>query len=263
MNEGPGVADQRGPAACRVQGRALRLVVLGDSTAFVDGEGPQLPGHHTLWPSVLAGIIEQQQRVDVEVTVVARPGTTVGELERTLYKDRHVPFDVVAPADVVVVAVGSFDHAPAGVPAALSAVVPQLQHPGVRRRARRLVQQVYPVLTRVRGGYRTRTSWPAFASRYRAVLQQVRGLTWDRATYLAVGPTSHRSPYYGDGHPQHVLAEQAQLALARDHGFETLAAWPLVLPDVDALNADGIHWPAPVHRRVGEALAAITSARWA
>jgi diglucosylglycerate octanoyltransferase len=233
----------------------LRLVVLGDSTSFTDATGPQLPDHPTLYPNVAAARLRERLGRDVEVTVIARPGTTVREALRTVTKDRHVQFDVVASADALVVGVGSFDHAPGGVPPAVEVVVPYLRPAGVRRRARSALRAAYPRIVQVTGGRLARTPAGEFRRMYAQLLDQLRGLTWGRAAGVAVGPTSHRAAYYGHRHPRHGEREALQLRLAADHGFAPVASWPLVLPHAAALNPDGIHWPAAAHQAVGETVA--------
>lgn len=233
----------------------LRLVVLGDSTSFTDASGPQLPDHPTLYPNVAAAQLRRHLDRDVEVTVVARPGTTVREALRTVTKDRHVQFDVVAHADALVVGVGSFDHAPGGVPPAVEVVVPYLRPAGVRRRVRATLRAAYPRIVQATGGRLARTPETEFRRMYAQLLDHLRGLTWGRAAGVAVGPTSHRAAYYGHRHPRHAAREALQLALAEEHGFAAVASWPLVLPHAHELNPDGIHWPAAAHEAVGEAVA--------
>lgn len=233
----------------------LRLVVLADSTSFTDGTGPQLPEEPTLYPNVLARRLEGCLDRGVAVTVIARPGTTVRDALVTVRKDRHVQFDVIAHADALVVGVGSFDHAPPGTPSALQAMIPYLHPPALRRRARTWSHAAYPRLVAIRRGHGRRTPAAEFTTLYRQLLEQLRGLSWGRAAGVALGPTSHRSAYYGHRHPEHAAAEAAQLRLARELGFATVAAWPLVEPHADELNVDGIHWPAVAHEAVGHALA--------
>lgn len=233
----------------------LSLVVLADSTSFTDGTGPQLPDEPTLYPNVLARHLEAELDRRVIVTVIARPGTTVRDAVVTVRKDRHVQFDVIAHADALVVGVGSFDHAPAGTPASLQAMIPYLHPPRLRRRARQWAHAAYPRLVAIRRGHGRRTPPDEFATLYRQLLEQLRGLSWGRAAGAALGPTSHRSAYYGHLHPEHAAAEAAQLRLARELGFGAVAAWPLVEPHADELNVDGIHWPAVAHAAVGHALA--------
>lgn len=234
----------------------LRVLVLGDSTAFTDAEGPQLPDTAHLYPQVMRRALSEALDRDIEVVVVAQPGATVREAVRAVTKDRHVQFDLLAQADAVVVGIGSFDHAPAGVPPALQALVPYLRPTPLRRGVRRALHRWYPWLVRLRGGRGSRTPWPEFARLYGALLDHLRSITWGHVAGVALGPTSHRSAYYGHRHPGHRRSEARQLALARRHGFATVAAWPLVAPHVRGLNADGIHWPQDAHSAIGRALAA-------
>lgn len=233
----------------------VRVLVLGDSTAFTDHVGPQLPDTAHLYPQVLRRTLIDGLERDVEVVVVAQPGATVREAVRAVTKDRHVQFDLLAHTDAVVVGIGSFDHAPAGVPAAVQAVVPYLRPTALRRRVRGALHGCYPRLVGLRGGRGSRTPWSEFARLYGELLDHLRSITWGRVAGVALGPTSHRSAYYGHRHPGHHRAEARQLALARRHGFATVATWPLVEPHVAALNADGIHWPPAVHAAVGVAAA--------
>ncbi|MFA9444126.1 SGNH/GDSL hydrolase family protein [Egicoccus sp. AB-alg6-2] len=233
----------------------LSVVVLGDSTAFMDEHGPQLPGAEHLYPNVMARHLQDELRRSVEVTVVARPGQTVREAAHAVLKDQHLQFDVLAKADAVVVGLGSFDHAPAGVPALLEATLPYLWPAGVRRGARRLSRFAYPRLVRATGGRLRRTPAREFERLMSQLLDQVRGLTWGRAAGVVLGPTSHRAAYYGHRHPRFEAAEVHQLRLAGAHGFVPVPAWEHVLPHVEALNVDGIHWPRAAHARIGDAVA--------
>ena len=233
----------------------LLLVVLGDSTSFTDNTGPRLPDHPGLYPNVAACRIEQTLSRPVRAVVVARAGLGVREAVRMVTKDRHVQFDLLARADAVVVGVGSFDHAPAGLPPVVEAVLPYLTPTALRRFARRGVRLLHPQLVRLSRSRRHRTPPAEFERQFRLLLDQVRGLTWGRAAGAVLGPTSHRSPYYGQRHPRHRVAETHQLALARDHGFATVPVWEHVRPHLDRLNPDGIHWPGVVHDAVGSALA--------
>lgn len=247
------MSGSRGTAASA--SRPLRLVVIGDSTSFTDAAGPQLPDHPALYPNVAAAELRAALDRDVEVTVLARPGTTVRDAVRLVTKDRHAQFDVIAHADALVVGVGSFDHAPGGVPPALEAVVPFLRPAGVRRWVRTALHAAYPRLVRATGGQLSRTPRAEFERRFPQLLDQLRGLTWGRAAGVVLGPTSHRSRYYGLRHPRHAERQALHLRLGADHGFVPVATWPLVQPFAADLNPDGIHWPTTAHRAVGVAVA--------
>jgi diglucosylglycerate octanoyltransferase len=251
----PPRSSRAGPSAAA--GRdALRLVVLGDSTAFTDATGPQLPDHPTLYPNVVARRLEAALGRPVAATVLAQPGQTTRDAVRALTKDRHVQFEVVAPADAVIVGLGSFDHAPLGTPPVLDAIVPYLRPTALRRSVRRVLRALHPHAVRLTGGRRPRTPPREFERLFTLLLTQIRGLTWGRAAGVVLGPTSHRSPYYGHRHPGHARAEARQLGLARAHGFAAVPVWEHVRDRLTQLNPDGIHWPVASHAAVGRAAAA-------
>jgi len=232
----------------------FRLVVIGDSTSFTDHIGPKLPGDKALYPNVVAARIEAAIERPVAVNVLARAGTDVREAWRLVAKDRHVQFEVLIGADAVIVGIGSIDHAPAGVPAIVETAIPYLRPEGVRRFVRKNVYRAHPYLTRVTGSRFTHTNPGEFARLYDGVLMQVRSLARDAAG-VALGPTSHRSRYYGDSHPTLRAREDLQREIAERHGFPFVSAWDIVERYADELNPDGIHWPHIAHQEVAEALA--------
>lgn len=236
-------------------GVPLQVAVIGDSTAFTDVGGPQLPDHPDLWPNVLARVLQERLSRPVRVTVWARPGADALAGWQALTKDRHVMFDVVGPADVVIVGVGSFDHAPAGLPPILDVVLPHVRPPGLRRQLRRIVRAAHPAVVRLRRARGLRTPAKEFARRYGQLLDQARGLTMDRAVCVALGPTSHRARHHGGAHPRREESERRQLTLASERGWATVPVWGLVAPHADALNPDGVHWPAAAHAAIGAAVA--------
>jgi diglucosylglycerate octanoyltransferase len=248
------VPDDEPPSGTPPEG-LVRLVVLGDSTAFTDAAGPQLPDHPDLYPNIAARELRRLLGRDVEVTVVARAGHTVREAVRTVTKDRHVQFDVLAHADAVVVGVGSFDLAPGGVPAVVDAVLPYVRPTTLRRRLRRGLRRAYPLSVRLTGGRLTRTPLTEYDRLFAFLLDQVRGLTWGRAAGVCLGPISHRADFYAHRHPRFGEVEARQLQHAVEHGFAPVAVWPLVEPYANELNPDGIHWPPQAHREVGIAIA--------
>lgn len=236
-------------------GGALRMVVLGDSTCFFDHTGPRLPDDPTLYPNVAARLIGEELGRPVTTTLIARAGTTVRDLHKVVTKDRHVMFDVLSGADLVVVGFGGFDHAPGGVPPAVDAVVPFLRPASLRRRVRKGLHAAYPWIVRATGYRMTRTHAATFDRLYDDLFLHVRGLTRG-APGVALGPTSHHGAYYAWKHPRHAAREAEQLAIAARNGYATEPVWEHVLPHRDDLNPDGIHWPTPVHDVVGRRVAA-------
>lgn len=239
----------------------LRVAVIGDSTTFTDERGPLPPDDPALWPNVMARELERTAGRDVMLTVWARPGVDVLAAWQALTKDRHLMFDVVGPADVVIVAIGSLDHAPAGLPPVIDSIIPHLRPDGLRRRVRSSLRRLHPVAVRLRRARGVRTPPAVFAERYRQVLAQARGLTMDRALCVALGPTSHRARHHGGSHPRRQESEARQLAIARQQGYASVPVWELVEPFADRLNADGVHWPAAAHALVGAATARAISGR--
>lgn len=235
-------------------GGPLRLAVVGDSTAYTGPTGPLLPDEPLLYPNVAARAIEDALGRSVRVSVLAHPGAGVRETWYAVTKDRHAMFEVLMRADAVIVGVGSFDHAPAGVPTWIEALVPFVKPPAARRRIRSVLRAWHPLGVRLTGGRLTRVPAAEFERLYDAVLFHVRSLSWG-APGVALGPTSHRSAYYGHTHPQRAGRERLQMAVARRHRFATVPVWPLVEPYADKLNPDGIHWPFEAHETVGLAAA--------
>lgn len=232
----------------------LRLVVLGDSTSFTDDTGPKLPSHKTLYPNVVAARLEAATGRPVVLNVVARAGTDVRDAWRSVMKERHVQFEVLMGADAIVVGIGSIDHAPAGVPAIVEEAIPYLRPDAVRRFVRTRVLRAHPYLVRATGGRFTHTAPGEFARLYGQILFQIRALARGAAG-VVLGPTSHRSRYYGRGHPTLRAREAMQREIAEGNGFPFVSAWDLVEPHADHLNPDGVHWPDVAHQAVGEALA--------
>ena len=232
----------------------FRLVVIGDSTSFTDHTGPKLPGDKALYPNVVAARIESTLERPVSVAVLARAGMDVREAWRFVAKDRHAQFEVLMGADAVILGIGSIDHAPAGVPAIVETSMPYLRPESVRRFVRKNVYRAHPYLTRATGSRFTHTAPGEFARLYDAVLFQVRSLARNAAG-VTLGPTSHRSRYYGKGHPTLRAREDLQRGIAQRHGFPFVSAWDIVERYADELNPDGIHWPHAAHQDVAEALA--------
>jgi lysophospholipase L1-like esterase len=238
----------------------LRVAVVGDSLTFTDATGPQLPDHPDLWPNVMARELARTTDREVALTVWARPSADALEAWLALTRDRHLMYDVVGPADVVVLALGSFDHAPRGIPPMVEHVLPRLRPTWLRHAVRRAVRSWHPWIVRARGVRGVRTPPRVFAPRYGRVLEQAKGLTMGRATCVALGPTSHRARQHGGRHPRRAESEARQLRLIRAHAWTAVPVWELVEPFADRLNPDGVHWPAEAHAVVGHAVAAAVAA---
>ncbi|MBW3562942.1 MAG: SGNH/GDSL hydrolase family protein [Actinobacteria bacterium] len=228
----------------------LRLVVVGDSFAFTDHRGPQLPDEPTLFPNVAADRLRTALGRPVRAWTVARAGWGVREVWRAVTKDRHVQFEVLGEADAVILAVGSYDHLPAGVPPALETLAPFLRPARLRRGYRRLLGAVTPRSIRATGGRFRRVPVREFARLYDAILGQVRGLTHGAPT-VALGPAGHDADRYGRRNPHLRSGEAVQERIAARHGVAFAPIREFVAAHVGSLNPDGIHWPPAVHAAVG------------
>jgi hypothetical protein len=231
----------------------VRVVVVGDSFSFIDREGPQLPTAPHLWPNVAVRELAEALGVEVLLDVLARPAQSARTAHDLVLRDRHAQFEVLAGAHAVVAAFGSYDHAPLGVPAPLRALVPYVRPTALRHGVRRALHRAHPVVVRATGGRWSRTPTSEFRRLYLGTLAQLRGLAFGAAG-LALGPSSHRTTYYGRDHPTFEARAALQLRLAAQDGWAVLPVWPLVEPHTGELNVDGIHWPAVVHAGVGRAV---------
>ena len=230
----------------------LRLAVMADSTAFTGPNGPLLPDDPALYPNVAASAIEDATGMRVRVTTLAHPGAGVRDSWYRVTKDRHVMFEVLMRADAVLVGIGSFDNAPAGVPPIVESMIPYLPSRRLRSSARSLMRAAHPIGVRLTRGRFTRIGTREYERLYDGILQHVRALSWG-APAVALGPTSHRSAYYGHVHPQHAFRTVLQQVVCERHNIPHVPVWPLVEPYAEKLNSDGIHWPLEAHAAIGAA----------
>lgn len=231
---------------------ATRLVVIADSTAFTGPHGPLLPDDPALYPNVAARVIEDATGRRVTVTTLAHPGAGVRDSWYRVTKDRHVMFEVLMRADAVIIGIGSFDHAPAGVPPIVESLIPMLPHPDARKVARNVMRAIHPWGVRLTKGRFPRIGAREYERLYDGVLHHIRALSWG-VPAVALGPTSHRSRYYGNGHPHLASRTALQERICGGHGIPHLPVWPLVEPHAEKLNVDGIHWPLEAHAAIGSA----------
>jgi hypothetical protein len=138
----------------------------------------------------------------------------------------------------------------------LEALIPFIPSDLLRHRARKALRDLHALGARVTGSRYGRTPVADFRRLYDGVLLQIRSLARGAAG-VVMGPISHHgSRYFGPGHPNRERRERIQFEIAARHGFPAVSVWPLVEPYVEGFNPDGVHWPAPAHAAVGEALAA-------
>jgi lysophospholipase L1-like esterase len=232
-----------------------RLVVVGDSLAFHGPEGPVPVGDPRLYPNRAAVRLGLLTGVEWSVQLVARAGWSLREAWLAVAKDVHLRQQLLPDADAVVLAVGTTDCLPVGIPRALMAGLPYLRPSGVRRRVRRGLHRAHPWLVRAT---RARMRWtPAAVCQrcWRETAWALRALA-PGAALCATLPALHAHPYFGRSlrHQPALAAELRDLADELDIPWVDVAG--LMAPWMDQLNPDGMHWPFELHAAVGAELAA-------
>lgn len=231
-----------------------RLVVLGDSLAFHGPSGPLPLADARLYPNRCA--IHLSQRTDEEwaAVVVARAGWCLRDVWLALRKDVHLQQQVLMGADAVVLAVGSSDPLPVGVPRGLLAGLPYVRPTRLRRALRRTVDRAHPGLVRLTGARLRYTPLPVYRHDWRKSADAL-ALFAPHAARCAVLPGVHVGAYYGGAnrHRDAYAAVTRELAAAAGLPLVDLAA--LTRPWLDRLNPDGLHWPFGLHAEVAAAMA--------
>jgi len=119
-----------------------RIVVLTDSLAFVGPKMPHRIDEPRLWPNVMARLL------DAEVEVFGDFGWTTRHCWYALGHDPRL-WAAVSEADAVVLAVGSFDTAPAPLPSVLWKLIAMIRHNRVRHLVHMLHVRAVPRLARL------------------------------------------------------------------------------------------------------------------
>ncbi len=202
----------------------LSLVVVADSTAFTDHLGPQLPTTPHLYPQVAARRARRRARPRG-----GRDRRRPARDDRARRGPRRSPRTSTSsttcspPPTRWWSGVGSFDHAPAGVPPSVEAVAAYLRPTAVRRQVRRGLKAAYPWLVSATGGRRTRTPLGEFDRLFAELLDHVRGLTWGRVAGAAVGPTCTARATTAAGTRRTRNARRTTSRVAERHGFRGVA----------------------------------------
>lgn len=117
------------------------VLVLTDSLAFVGPRHPHPVDDRRLWPNVMGA------ELDVDVEVFGDFGWTARD---AWYALSHNPclWPVLNDIDAVVLAVGSYDSAPAPLPTYLWKRIPMIRSATIRRFASRTHRKAIPLLTR-------------------------------------------------------------------------------------------------------------------
>lgn len=237
-----------------------RLVVLGDSLTFHCDTGPVPLTEPRLWPNLLANELQRRTGERWEAVVVARAGWSVRDSWLALQKDVHLQQQVLIGAGAVVMAVGSTDQLPVGVPRVVNAALPYVRPTPMRRRLRRALDAAHPHLVGATRGALVWTPPEVYAHCWRKTIGGLRLFAPD-AALCAVLPGIHVGRYYGGGnnpHHERYAALTARLAAEAEVPVVDLAA--LTRPWLHRLNPDGLHWPYGLHADVAAAMAAALAA---
>jgi lysophospholipase L1-like esterase len=232
-----------------------RLVVLGDSLTFHGPEGPLLLADPRLYPNVLAAALARQTHEPWDVAVVARAGWSLRDVWLALQKDVHLQQQVLNGAAAIVLAVGSTDPLPVGIPRAWSALVPYVRPTSARRALRRGIDRAHPHLVRATGASLRWTPASVYVHCWRKSVTALRLFAPD-ASLCAVLPGIHVGPYYGGSNRHRAAYADLTRALAQELDVPLVDLAALTQPWLGALNPDGLHWPFGLHDAVADALAA-------
>ncbi len=236
----------------------VRVLVLGDSTAFHGPDGPELLTHDGLYPNVLARLVGGQ------VDVIARAGWTARDAGLALTKDPYVYSVLLPAADAVVLGVGGSDHLPASLPTYLREGIAYLRPGWLRHGVRRAYHTAHPHVVRATGGRLRVLPLRAtlhYLDRCVAALRVVKPGT----PVVGIVPPPYLSPYHGSVERPHAGAGRAHRAWGGRAGVPLVDQHEIVRPHLRAgtLNPDGMHWSWEVHAEVGAAFAAVLSSRTA
>lgn len=224
-----------------------RLLVIGDSVSFHG------PGHAAtlqdprLWANVAA------EGLGWQADIYGRVGWTARDVWWALKGDPYLTSVLIPRADVIVLAIGNFDHLPVIVPTYVREGIARIRPGSVRRVARKAysVAQSHGVKV-TRNLFRVLPQ--AAVDRY--LSRSVQALRSLHPQIQLVGwiPYEHASRYYGfvlDGHEDAVKAAQAW---GERENVPMLNLDEIVTPHMRAGlgNPDGMHWGWESHQAVGE-----------
>lgn len=231
-----------------------RLVVLGDSLTFHGPSGPLPLSDPRLYPNGVAMHLRERTGEEWAAAVVARAGWCLRDVWLALRKDVHLQQQVLLGADAVVLAVGSSDPLPVGLPRGLLAGLPYVRPTRLRRALRRDIDRAHPGLVRLTGARLRYTPLPVYRHDWRKSVEALALFAPD-ALRCAVLPGVHVGAYYGGSNRHRAVYATATSELAAEAGLELVDLAALTRPWLRELNPDGLHWPFGLHAAVAAAMA--------
>jgi lysophospholipase L1-like esterase len=230
----------------------VRLLVLGDSTAFHGPSQAELLTHPGLFPNVLARLL------GAHVDVQARLGWTAQDAWWAITRDPYVYSVLLPNADVVVLALGGMDHLPASLPRYLRTGLDYIRPGPVRRTAKQAFHRANPYVVRAtRGRMRTLPQHVTLHNLDR-IVDAIRA-THPGTQVVGIVPPPFDAEYYGHVTRTHAPAVEAHRAWGERKGVPLADLHEVVQPHLDSgdMNPDGMHWSWAAHEDVAKAIAAL------
>jgi hypothetical protein len=225
-----------------------RILVIGDSVSFHGPKHASTLDDPRLWANIAAA------GLGWEADIYGRVGWTAREAWWAMKSDPYLTSVLIPRADVIVLALGNFDHLPQIVPSYLREGLSRIRPGSVRRAARKAYSLAQSYGVRVtRDLFRVLPQ--AAVDRYLSRCVQAIRTLHPHIQLIGWIPYEHHSRYYGfvlDGHDKAVAAA---IAWGELEDIPLINLDELVSAHMHAGlgNADGMHWGWESHQAVGEA----------
>ena len=232
------------------------LLVFGDSTAFHGPEQAHPPTDPRLSQQVAARLLAERLGGEVEVDLVARPGTLTRNAWWSLTRDPVVWGTFLPRADALVISVGHMDQLPSPMPTWMRESIPYVRPGGLRRQIRHAYQRTAPAIIRATSGRLPQLSVPASQHYLTRMVTAVRHWRPDMPI-VRVLPVPFDSPDYYPSARHHAAAVAAARAWCANHGVIPVDLEQIVGDGFaqQRNNPDGLHWGWQTHEEVGRVLA--------
>ena len=223
-----------------------RLLVIADSLSFHGPKHAEPLDNPQLWANVAAS------GLGWDVDIFGRTGWTARDAWWALIRDPYLSSVLLPKADVVILAVGSFDQLPVIIPTYLRDGIAYLRPGSLRRATRKAYSLAQRYGVRVtRGSLRVlpQKATDRYLTRCVEAIRQLH----PQIQIVGIVPHAHRSRYYGYVQAGHQEAVDAARAWGERLGVPMLDLDEVVSPEVRAGrgNPDGMHWDWPTHHAVG------------
>lgn len=228
----------------------MRVLVVGDSTAFHGPEHGELLTHPGLFPNVLGRLL------DAHVDVIGRLGWTARDAWWALTRDPYVYSVLLPNADAVVLAIGGADHLPTALPTYLRNGLDHIRPGWLRRRAKQAYHRANPYVIRATQGRIRMLPQRATLHYLTRCVEAIRTVHPDTRV-VGIVPSPFDAWYFGNVTRTHPPAARAHRAWAEAANVPVADLDRVVAPHLAAgtLNPDGMHWSWAAHEDVAKAIA--------